>query len=1354
MAASPSPAYSTRHWRLPTFWHQQGVAWILSGALFSGALSVAPRVATAQATTASPAATVKAYPVPAAELQGVAAELKTALVSRPEVRIVVDARANKLLVVAPAEVHQVIHQRLAGSTPAIKPAGPVDPSIHTLRHVSWKDFEGQLRRVGFVPEGALGSSDTVRYKLKLGTGEQATVSVARNEGTVKLESSAAVTPSLRKLTESLDRPPARAGELSQLVAFDKAEPASVQKLLGWMQSATRPTNPASGEHKHIGDFVSFVFQPGEQPAAVQPQPAPAQPQPAPGGAEQGPPGGQPGEGGDDDGGLGDFGRIGNVRIDYIEGLDVMVLTGKKSDVEKVMRLIEQIETQSLETKPEVEVFHLRHVDGRALNDVISQIYDQVFTARGGRVTIVPLVKPNALLLIGRKENLPPLRELIEKLDKPVAPDTQLQVFQLKRISATNAETTIRNFFVDQTGGTTPRAGLGTRVNVVADARTNSLILQASPRDLEEVAKLLETLDSDSTGITNEVRIFKLRNSLADELLQVLQNAITGEGGTTTTQGTAPGAQPAGTNNQSSGSGSRPGGSLQLLQVDGKGMIASGILADMKLTSDPRGNAIIVTGPGKSMPLIEELIRQLDDLPATEAQIKVFTITNGDATQLAELLRQLFGQATQAGGGNQGLQALLQSATGSGDSTLVPLRFSVDVRTNSIVASGSTGDLNVVYKVLVRLDEGNIRERITTVYRLRNAPALEVANSLTQLRQQQQQLNQLNPTLNTAPQTQEREVIVVPEQVSNSLIVSATPRYYDEIRKVVEDLDRRPNMVVIQVLLAEVSLNDLNEFGIELGLQDSLLFDRGLAGVGAAGLGRVGFPFNQATLGNDNTPASLATRENVAGQALSNLSVGRTNATAGFGGLVLSAGNESVNVLIRALQQSQRMQVLSRPQVQTLDNQPAYVQVGQQVPYITSSNQTQFGIQNQTTFQDVGVILGVTPRTSPDGMIVMEIDAVKSDLGPEAEGIAISVSADGTAIRQPIINVTRAQTTVSARSGQTVILGGLITRDQTETTRRVPYLGDIPVLGRLFRFDSTDIQRTELLIIMTPYVMRTDEHVAWLNMRESERMHWCLADVYNVHGQGTQFASAQDAGINTPVIFPDVTPAPEGLIAPENLPPGQMQPNGFGPAPGDPNYLPEMTPNALPPSEVQPGSLPAVPSGPVPGVTYPSSQGQSSRRNPQEPTPAQFGFRPLSPPPAQTAGAPANQGLQPAVPLQALPPVPQGQPLSLQAPGQPQGYPQQPYPPQFQAAQFQAAQYGPQPSQFQFQAPPGTLPPGQLPPGALPPGALPPGSIPPGGMPPGVVPAGLYQAAQPGPGGVAPATYQPPGPNSNFTPLAR
>src|SRR5690606_38623541 len=129
---------------------------------------------------------------------------------------------------------------------------------------------------------------------------------------------------------------------------------------------------------------------------------------------------------------------------------------------------------------------------------------------------------------------------------------------------------------------------------------------------------------------------------------------------------------------------------------------------------------------------------------------------------------------------------------------------------------------------------------------------------------------------------EREVIVVPEPVSNSLIVSATPRYFQDIREIVEQLDARPPMVMIQVLIAEVSLDGFVELGIELGLQEPMLFDRSVLGETVA---IPGFNFNNAPLGNSSSPASLATRSNVLSQGLTNFSLGRTNGQQGYGGFV-------------------------------------------------------------------------------------------------------------------------------------------------------------------------------------------------------------------------------------------------------------------------------------------------------------------------------------------------------------------------------------------------------------------------------------------------------------------------------------
>jgi type II secretion system protein D len=640
--------------------------------------------------------------------------------------------------------------------------------------------------------------------------------------------------------------------------------------------------------------------------------------------------------------------------------------------------------------------------------------------------------------------------------------------------------------------------------------------------------------------------------------------------------------------------------LRLLTLDAQGerKLKSGILTDVKVTADPRANALIVSAPAESMELLAALIKQLDQLPTAEAQLKVFTIVNGDASNLAEMLRTLFGRAQTPGqgGGGGGANAVL-GGVAQGENSLVPLRFSVDQRTNSIVVSGSAGDLNVVEAILLRLDDSDVRQRKSVVYRLKNAPALDVATAVNEFLRSQRQVQQISPGLLSPFEQIEREVIVVPEPVSNSLIVSATPRYFDEIRRVVEELDARPPMVMIQVLIAEIALNNVDEFGVELGLQDSVLFDRSLLGnlvqntttttfgnppttvqqqqiLGATNA--PGFDFNNQPLGNSGSDKSLGTRNNVGAQGLSNFSVGRINNELGFGGLVLSASSENVSILLRALQECRRLDVLSRPQVMTLDNQPAFVQVGQRVPFITAVQIGTTGQQSNTVaFENVGLILGVTPRISPDGLVVMEIDATRSEVGPEAEGIPVSVSASGAVVRSPRINITTAQTTVSALSGQTVVLGGLIVSNKRQTHRRVPLLSDIPMLGNLFRYDNVTNSRSELLIIMTPRVVRSEQDAELIKQVEAARMTWCLADVIRMHGE-SGLRSRRDEWLNdeTPTVYPDLDPSGNFMhIKPEEIP-TPAQPQSVLPGPVVPGpILQQPIENQPTPAQPQPKYLP-------------------------------------------------------------------------------------------------------------------------------------------------------------------------------------
>jgi general secretion pathway protein D len=974
-----------------------------------------------------------------------------------------------------------------------------------------------------------------------------------------------------------------------VVPLSRADPRTVQRAVQLVRGAavggepdqTATLVPLAGQRgakRWGGDLVSMIFQQeGEQVA----QPAPGEGQFAPAGDANQPGAMQPAP---DEG---EGALIGDVRIEYIEGLDVIIIRGHKRDVEKVARIIEEIERQSLENRPVVEVLQLRHVNSQALADLIVPLYDQVLLPRQGRVSITSLIKPNALLLIGSKESVQTVVELVDKLDRPVPPATQFKVFQLRYMSAVDAYQRITEAFTEP-------AQLAPRVRVVADYRSNSVIVQASPRDMTEVTRMLQSIDVKENAAVNEVRIFRLSNALATDLAAVIQDAINGQltGAGRGTTGAA-GAGQVGAGQQGAGQNVSQirSAMLQFLTVDSQGrrLLKSGILFDVRVTADTNANALVVTGPPESMELVAALIQQLDQLPTPSAQIKVFTIANGDATRLANMLQLMFSQTAQGGQAGQGGGVGQVSATGAGESSLVPLRFGVDERTNSIIATGASGDLLVVEAILVRLDEGDLRQRKTTVYRLKNAPAQFVADAINllinnkrQILQQRQQQFFLVPPLEQVDQ----EVFVVPEIVSNSLIVSATPRYYDEINDVVERLDMRPSMVMIQVVIAEVTLNDASEFGVELGLQDSLLFDRGV--------GVVGFPFNQSGLGNNSDARSLNTRETLGGQALSNLSVGRTNATLGYGGLVLSAGNESVNILIRALQDKRRAQILSRPQIMTLDNQPASVLVGQRVPRITNTTLTNQGTTNSVVLDEVGLQLAVTPRISPDGLVVMNIDAIKSSVGDINQGIPISINQNGDVIRSPIYNTSEAHTTISARDGQTVVFAGLITKTRNFSSRRTPYLSDIPVLGRLFTFDSQSESRTELLIIMTPHIIKGDEDVDRIKFLESDRMSWCLADVVEMHGNvGLSGGHGLWGPAKAPVIFPDLDPSGELVPTPADTlgNPRLMLPdqssNQF-----NPGFVPPAP--ALRTPGARPGSSPVVQPAvaPADGSAYPYGNTQA------------------------------------------------------------------------------------------------------------------------------------------------------------------
>ena len=742
-----------------------------------------------------------------------------------------------------------------------------------------------------------------------------------------------------------------------------------------------------------------------------------------------------------------------------------------------------------------------------LAESINQIYGENYESKVGPAEIIPLPTPNSLLVFGSQGAIDAVREIVNKIESDVAPGElkPLASFALKFISAADAKRRLEDYFTGNDQGVAFPVGA---YKVVADYRSNVVVVRGDAQVLQQAKLLIDAIDiDDEAAATQTVQVFQLQNAIASDLAVILFDAISGslKNVPPPIQSNAQGGIQPGQGAQNSDEfGSEPTPSklqLQTIGKDGKLVTSesSGLLFNVRITPDSASNSLIVRGPSSAMPLVAELIKQLDRLPNAETLIKVFQIINGDADQLLTMLESIFGADDQAAGQNVAgsLATLpLQTASATPGAALVNLRFAIDQRTNSIIATGPAGDLQVVEDLLNRLDEDLRSRRETVVYRLSNSNVLDVAESLNSILDARSDVLANDPRAAGGAVLADQEIAIVPELGSNSLIISALPENFPEIENVIRRLDRRPPMVKVKVLMAEVNLGSVEEFGIELGIQDSLLFDRSTTTGPGGGITGTGFDFNSAATANVNSvfPGTLAA------QALSNLNVGRTNAALGYGGLVLSAGNESINVLLRALKDRGALRVLSRPQVMTLENLQGRVSVGQIVPRIGDSNTTATGIVNNSIDNvDVGVILEITPRVSPDGMITMFLNVVKSSLGAESEGVVVAVDGAGAPITQVPINSTEAQTTIISRSGQTIVFSGLIQETKEHVERGAPILSDLPVIGPLFKFESDTASRSELLIIMTPYLVDTEGAIEAQNADEMEKMHWCLCDVADIYG---------------------------------------------------------------------------------------------------------------------------------------------------------------------------------------------------------------------------------------------------------------
>ncbi|MBM3837089.1 MAG: hypothetical protein FJ398_03855 [Verrucomicrobia bacterium] len=284
--------------------------------------------------------------------------------------------------------------------------------------------------------------------------------------------------------------------------------------------------------------------------------------------------------------------------------------------------------------------------------------------------------------------------------------------------------------------------------------------------------------------------------------------------------------------------------------------------------------------------------------------------------------------------------------------------------------------------------------------------------------------------------------------SRKLVVRTDEDTAKYISMVISNLDRPKPQVLIKVVFMEVSYTK----GSDIGVEGSLV--KKFGGGGSSSTGIVNQVFGSGLL--SQAPSALAPGA----------------------GLYTVLGND-FQATLRAIAQAGKTEILSRPSILARNNQQATISIGQQVPLITGTQISALGTQSSSvSYANVGIILQVTPFITSDGLVEMIVSPQTSELADRAQWVAT-----GNGVSAPVINSRSADTVVVVPDGQPVVIGGMMKNQKLQSDSKIPILGDIPLLGAAFKRKITDNVKTELLIFLTPHIVRDPVELAQMTQKE-------------------------------------------------------------------------------------------------------------------------------------------------------------------------------------------------------------------------------------------------------------------------------
>jgi len=490
-----------------------------------------------------------------------------------------------------------------------------------------------------------------------------------------------------------------------------------------------------------------------------------------------------------------------------------------------------------------------------------------------------------------------------------------------------------------------------------------------------------------------------------------------------------------------------------------------ISRDANLTTHANTNTIILTETSSNIRRLLDIIREID-VPGYEDKITIIALYNAQADILAQEILQALepGRAAAAvvSPRTRRRTPAQQMLTGT---TTSQIKIIPDLRTNSLIVVANEPDTEQVKFLVSELDKTTpVEANNIHVYRLENALAEEVATVLTSLATTTTPAGSPGGGAAAAVsgvRTFYKEISVVADKTTNSLIIVASPQDYAVLKGVIEQLDIMRPQVLVETLIAEVSMDFTRALGIQWFAANPHGQDHGFAGVNET---------TGSTLAG-NVATAIATGTPVI-SVPSGLSLGYFNIDEDF----LTAFVE-----LNASESNDDFNVLSAPHILTLDNEKAVINISDNVPFITSTLTDDTGgdsLSQSETFEyrDVGIILEITPHISPDRMVRLEIVQKVNDVS--------TVSASATTGDVLSEKKREAETTVMVKDRNTLVLGGLMKDTDDFSISKVPFLGDIPVLGWAFKSKTTTRKKTNLLIFITPSIVASVDEATEVTQEKS------------------------------------------------------------------------------------------------------------------------------------------------------------------------------------------------------------------------------------------------------------------------------